>query len=131
MRGSRNFRRGCWGPGLIDKKVLTTFLSLVLKGLFQGKLLNFKVPRRGSNIFQGAHFSRGVQLLILMETYRTCDLPGSPNPLPHQDLLMFTFRSCCNCFPASPSISRLGKDSNFDKTEKQVSMIRKYHNLTQ
>ena len=53
---------------------------------------NFPRFRAGPNIFRG---SRGVQLLIPMETYRTCDFPGGSEPLTPLDPRM-------PCVPKTP-----------------------------
>ena len=67
--------------------------------LLQRKLYFFKDPE-GSNIFQGGPtFSRGVQMLIFIETHITCDFPGGggPDPLsspldPHLLKLIFPLK---------------------------------------
>ena len=49
---------------------------------------NFLRFQGGSNIFKWVqHFPGGVQLLIAMETYRTFDFPGGPDPCPGPPLL--------------------------------------------
>ena len=48
--------------------------------LFQRNLY-FPRIQRGSNIFQGCPtFSKGVQMLISIETHITCDFPGGGGP---------------------------------------------------
>ena len=67
--------------------VLNLFDSLQRRSrsFITGKSIFFKDPG-GSNIFQGGGptFSRGVQMLISIETHITCDFPGggSGPPIP-------------------------------------------------
>ena len=88
MRGSRYF---CWGRGpgpsaRKQKTALTTttyfkVLQRVPNGYFKE---NYNFPRfqRGSNIFQGRGptFSRGVQMLISIETHIASNFPGGSGP---------------------------------------------------
>ena len=62
---------GGGGGGPTNKKALTTFLFLVLNW-------GPKVISKKTILFHPT-FSSGVQLLIPIETYRTCDSP----PLTH------------------------------------------------
>ena len=72
---------GGGGPDPTDRKeVLTQNVQFILQmgsnGSFQG------VEDAGSNFFQEEVRGEGVQLLIPMETYRTCEIPrGSLGPL--------------------------------------------------
>ena len=93
MRGSRNFRQG--DPGEDDrKKALTTFFFSVFNLFYsftegaQRTFLRKTVLFKGSK--GGPTFSRGgVQMLISIETYRTCDFPGGSEPhIPTLDLRM-------------------------------------------
>ena len=94
-RGSRIFRQGGEGEGVTEKSFDNAFFSLFfVSNLFDrgGPMVYFKeyynFPRfqwagvqhlpEGSNFFSG----EGVQLLIPMGTYRTCDIPGGPDPSP-------------------------------------------------
>ena len=94
MRGSRNYcQAGSRAYG--QYRALTTFfLSTQLILQFTDGVQwfcyreNYTFPwiQRGSNIFQGGGgrgptFSRGVQMLISIETHITCDFPGGPDPL--------------------------------------------------
>ena len=80
----RIFRRGCWGPGLIDKKKSDNVSKFSPQGFISRKTIKFLRFREGGGqtFSRGPIFYRRVQLLILMETYRNCDFPGSPKPLP-------------------------------------------------
>ena len=96
MRGSRNFFQG--GGGVVQARrpensldnffffflVLNLFYSLqrASNGFITEKTILSKDPE-GSNIFKrgGPTFSTGDQMLISLETHKTCDFPGGPDHL--------------------------------------------------
>ena len=110
MRGSRNFFREGGGGVKPDgqKTVWMTLLFLILNLFYS--------LQRGSNgfitektiLFQGSRggptFSRGVQMLISIETHITCDYSGGFGPpIPPLDLHMYIFHKClgANCARAA------------------------------
>ena len=90
MRGSRKFFQGVKFIFLVFNLFYT--FTEGFNGLFLGKVLLFKVPGCvqhfpgcGVQLFPGGGGGGGgrVQILISMETYRTCDFPLSvQNPYP-------------------------------------------------
>ena len=54
--------------------------------LLQGKLYFSNDPEGVQHSPGGPTFSRGVQMLISIETHITCDFPGGPDPYPHPPL---------------------------------------------
>ena len=95
MRRSRNFfQEGQYCPGQTARKksgqrslVLDLFCNLhrASNGFITEETILSKDPEEvHSNIVQvgGPTFSRGVQMLIFIETHITCDFPGwGPDPL--------------------------------------------------
>ena len=94
MRGSRIFSRGS-RPN-VQKTVSTTFFFCLLfcpqlslqrgsNGFITEKTILFKGSRGGPTFSRGVQLSPGgIQMLISIETYITCDFPGGgggPDPL--------------------------------------------------
>ena len=93
MRGYRYLYQG--GPGPTNRKELWQ-IFLVLNLFYSGISMfyfkeNYHFPsfQRRSNMFQGgptfsreSNISRGVHILIPIESHRTCDFPGTGPPTP-------------------------------------------------
>ena len=66
---------------------------------FNAKTIIFQGSReRGSNIFQGVQIVRGIPLIIPLDTYRTCNVPGGgpdPHPTPLEPHIMCISKKGC------------------------------------
>ena len=114
MCGSRNFWQGGGGGGVQARRPENSLDNVVFFGpqlnlqftegvqwFYYRETYTFPRTQRGTNVFQGGGggptFSRGVQLLISIETHITCDFPGGGvrTPIPPLDPHMGLSKKSC------------------------------------